>query len=80
MHPQAARKKASGDGTMPVIKCNSCGAEIMLVPNVELMSEAIEAHIEKHRQRTKNTSIIESEAETIRGDLIKQVFDKASQQ
>ena len=78
--PVRTAKKASGNGKLPVIKCCSCGAEIMMVANVKLMSEAIEAHIEKHKVRVKNSTANEAEKELIRDDLIKQVFAKATEQ
>ena len=60
-----------------MIKC-SCGAEILLVPNVNAMSEAIEAHVEKHIQKIKDPKAAEAEAERIRDHLIIQVLDEAS--
>lgn len=61
--------------TLPVIKC-FCGAEILLMPNVKVMSEAIEAHIErKHKSKVHN--LTEDESEKIREYLITQVFDEA---
>ena len=50
----------------------------MLVPNLKLMSEAIEAHIEKHEKKVKDPREAEAEAERIRTDLIVKVLDKAS--
>ena len=72
-----AKKKIGGDKGLPMIKC-SCEAKIMLVPNVKLMSEAIEAHVEKHKQKVKDPKAAEAEAERIRDYLIMQVLDKAS--
>ena len=60
-----------------MVKC-SCGAEILLVPNVKVMSAAIEAHVAKHIQKVKDPKAAEAEAEHIRDDLIIQVLDKAS--
>ena len=74
--PTKATNKKTKD-KMPVIKCSSCGAEIKLVPDVKLMGEAIEAHVETHRLRAKDSAFTESQAELIRDDLIKQVFDSA---
>ena len=48
----------------------------MLVPNVKLMSEIIEAHVEKHKQKIKDPKA--AEAEHIRVDLVTQVLEKAS--
>ena len=63
---------------LPVIKC-SCGAEILLVPNVKEMNEAIEAHILEHTKKIKSLKEAEAEAERIRDDLIIKVLEKASE-
>lgn len=62
-----------------MIKCSSCGAEILLVPNVKLIGEAIETHVEEHKLKVKNPAEADSEAELIRDDLITQVLKKASE-
>jgi DNA-directed RNA polymerase subunit M/transcription elongation factor TFIIS len=72
------KKKIGGEKGLPKIKCSSCGAEIMLVPNVKLMSEVIEAHVEKHKHKIKDPNAAEAEAESIRDDLITQILEKAS--
>ena len=61
----------------PLIICE-CGAEILLIPNLELMGQAIEAHIEEHKQMEPNKSKAETTAERIRTLLIAQVLEKAS--
>jgi hypothetical protein len=73
-------KKTAARNKIPVIKCSSCGAEIMLVQNVKFVSEAIEAHVEFHRLKVRNPLQVEAEAERIRGDLITQAFKTASEQ
>ncbi len=73
-------KKESRNHKLPVIKCSFCGAEIILLPNVKLMSEAIEAHVQKHIQKIKDAPKAEAEAEHLRDNLITQVLDKASKQ
>lgn len=78
MDAHASEKKPTRKTAMTLIKC-SCGAEILLVPNVKLMSEAIEKHVEKHKRKIKNQKEAEVEAERIRDYLITQVFDKASE-
>jgi hypothetical protein len=70
-------KKEICKSEFPAIKF-FCGAKIMLVPNVKLMSEAIEAHVEKHKKKIKDPSEAEAEAERVRDYLITQVFDIAS--
>ncbi|MGD0995742.1 MAG: hypothetical protein ABR909_09505 [Candidatus Bathyarchaeia archaeon] len=77
MDVNVSKKNPNGNAGLPVIKC-SCGAEILLFPNVKLMSEAIEAHVEEHKQKVKDPKEAEAEAECIRDDLIVKVLDKAS--
>ena len=48
----------------------------MIVPNVKLMSQAIEAHILKHKKKAKDPKEAEIEAERIRDELITQILDK----
>jgi hypothetical protein len=74
-----ASKKSSSANKLPSIKCSSCGAEIVLVQNVKLVSEAVEAHVESHRSKIKNPIRSEAEAERIRDDLITQVFKTAGE-
>ena len=76
MPTRATGKGSAGNGKLPIIKCDSCGAEILLVPNVKLMSQAIEAHVAKHRK--KDPALAELEAERLRDNLIIKAFDKAS--
>ena len=71
-------KKRSGSNTLPTIKC-LCGAEIAMLPDVKQMSQAIEAHILKHKKKIKDPKEAEVEAERIRDELIKQILEKASQ-
>jgi hypothetical protein len=61
----------------PEIKC-CCGAVILLVPNVKIMSKAIESHAAKHKQKIKDPKEAEAEAERVRDDLIAQILEKAS--
>jgi hypothetical protein len=68
-------KKQANNG-LPVVRCE-CGAEILMVPDVKLMGEAIEAHAELHRRKLKNSVNAEIEAERIRDFLIAQVLDRA---
>jgi hypothetical protein len=64
---------------LPLIKCR-CGAEILLVPNVLLMSKAIEDHVEEHRRKIKSHLEAKTEAEQVRDDLLAKVFSKACEQ
>jgi len=62
---------------LPLIIC-SCGAEILLIPNVKRMSEAIEVHVREHVRTLKAPKDVEAEAERIRDDLIAKILNKAS--
>ncbi|MGD6852030.1 MAG: hypothetical protein ACQCN6_08230 [Candidatus Bathyarchaeia archaeon] len=60
---------------LPVIECG-CGAQILVIPNVELMGKAIEAHVREHKEKAKGRREAEAEAERVREDLIEKVFSK----
>ncbi len=38
---------------LPLIKCE-CGAEILLLPDLQAMNRAIKTHVTKHRKKGKN--------------------------
>ena len=78
MPSRVTRKKKTRGTSLPVIEC-SCGAQILLVPNIKQMSEAIETHIIEHTKKIKVAKEAETEAERIRDDLIAKVLDKASE-
>ena len=80
MPVKSTRRKKPVDSKLPLIRCSRCGAEITLVPNLKLLSDAIEAHIDLHMARMQNAANAEAQAEQIRDDLIKQVLEKASEQ
>ena len=58
------------------MKC-TCGAEILLVPNVKLMSKALEAHVQEHKRKIKDAKEAEAEAQRIMDDLIEKLLIKA---
>ena len=60
---------------LPIISCE-CGKEILLTPNLELMSNLIEAHIAEHTSRESDPSRAEALASRLRDRLIAQVFDR----
>lgn len=70
------RKKPTD--ALPIIRC-SCGAEILLVPSVKGMSEAIEAHVQVHIRKIKRAKEAEEEAERVRDELIAKVLNKAAE-
>lgn len=61
---------------MDTIKCE-CGIEILLLPDVKTMGNAIEAHVTQHIRKLK-PSASAAEAESLRDVLIAQVFSKLS--
>ena len=75
MNVKASKKKLSQ--TPRTIEC-SCGAKIILIRNVKLMSEAIEAHVEDHKQKIENPLAAHAEAEQVRDELITKVLNVAS--
>ena len=63
---------------MDTVKCE-CGTEILLLPNVKTMGNAIEAHVTQHIQKLKTpANAAAAEAESLRDTLIAQVFSKLS--
>ena len=60
---------------LPIIKCE-CGAEILLVQQVDLMSKAINSHLEEHRARVSDPIKANALAKRIEDYLIKQIFEK----
>ena len=48
------------------------------MPDVELMGEAIEAHVKEHKKKVQDRKNAEAEAERTRDDLISKVLRKAS--
>jgi hypothetical protein len=71
-----SKKKIGAGEHVPTIKC-SCGFEILLVHSARVLSEAIESHVEDHKQKVKDPEVSEAEAERIRVDLITQAFEEA---
>ncbi len=75
--PQKSRK-VTDNSRLPIVKC-SCGAEILLIPDVKKMNQAIEAHVLEHTKNIKNAKEAEAEAERIRSELIIKVLDLAGE-
>lgn len=59
------------------IKC-TCGAKILLLPDLKAMDRAIEAHVAKHQKREKLTAGKTSESDRVRQLLAEQVIEKSS--
>ena len=60
-----------------IIRC-VCGFEVMLVPDAKVISVAIEAHMEEHKQKVADPKASQAKAERIGDYLISQVFEDAS--
>jgi len=73
-----AEKKNGEDKGLPTIKCSFCGQEIILVSNVKLMSEAIEAHAIEHARKICEPKEAEAEAGRVLDSLIAKVLETAS--
>jgi len=71
-----ADKEKQGVNGLFVIKCE-CGAEILMLPKVKMMSKAIEEHVELHKQRLGNSEESDAETDRIRNFLITQVLQRA---
>ena len=78
MSVRVPSKKDSNVAGRSAIKC-SCGKLILMVPNVKVMSEAIEVHVAEHTKKVIDRKEAEAEAERVRDDLIVQILEKASQ-
>jgi hypothetical protein len=74
------KKKKIDDAQLPVIEC-TCGAKILLVPNVKQMGKAIESHVEEHVKKMKCATKKEREveAEHVRDHLTAKVLKKAGE-
>jgi DNA-directed RNA polymerase subunit RPC12/RpoP len=63
------------------IRCPDCGEQIMMVPDVTQMIEAIENHISTHKvgEYPKHDPIMHPKAPIIREDLTEQVLMRAAE-
>ena len=68
-------KKPKG---MTKVRCE-CGEEILLLPDVKKMSEAIEVHVALHLEGVQGQPCTALEAERLRDALIIQVLRMASE-
>ena len=61
------------------IKCPECSEEILMIPSLRAMNEAIENHVKVHKESLKmNPLIMHSKSINIRLDLAQQVLLQAS--
>jgi len=60
------------------IRCPECGEEILLIPRLRVMSDAIEAHVHVHKEQLKAEPIkVHHKAIVIRLALVGQVLQQA---
>jgi hypothetical protein len=61
------------------IKCPECGEEILMIPTLRMMNEAIENHVKIHKETLKADPLLkQNTAMHIRLDLAQQVLQEAS--
>lgn len=62
------------------VKCPDCGGEILMIPTLRAMQEAIENHVQKHKEQLKEDPILKQQtAISIRLSLLSQVLSYACQ-
>jgi hypothetical protein len=61
-----------------IIKCE-CGFEIPVIPEMETVGNAIDAHVEDHRRKQKDSIKGEIAANHIHDYLFKKLFEKIAQ-
>ena len=61
-----------------IIKCE-CGFEILVIPEMETVGNAIDAHVEEHRRKQKDSTKGEIAANHIHDFLFKKLFQKIAQ-
>ena len=60
---------------LPIIRCK-CGVEILLLPDLHAMDKAVETHVRSHGRKEKDPFKAAVEAEHVRDDLIKKIFQE----
>jgi hypothetical protein len=64
--------------TKGFIRCHECGEEILMIPTLRVMHEAIENHVQKHKEQLKGDPIKEHQtAIFVRLSLVAQVLQCA---
>jgi hypothetical protein len=61
-----------------IIKCE-CGYEILVTPEMNVVGNIIDAHVEEHRRKQKDPAKGEIAAQQIQDYLIKKLFEKIAQ-
>ncbi len=61
------------------IKCSQCGEEILMIPTLRKMNEAIENHVKIHKASSEEDFFLkQNTAMHVRLDLVHQVLQEAS--
>jgi hypothetical protein len=61
------------------IKCPECGDEILMIPTLRQMNQAIENHVKVHKEMLSQRPLLKQQtAMQIRLDLAQQVLEQAS--
>jgi hypothetical protein len=63
---------------MPIIRC-TCGAGILLVPDINEMNRAIESHIDEHNKIALRNGKECVSPDCVRQILVEQILQKASE-
>ncbi len=62
-----------------LIKCPECGGEMLMIPTLRKMNQAIENHVKVHKELLKDRPLLKQhKAMQIRLDLAQQVLQQAS--
>ena len=61
---------------MPIIKC-TCGFKLLLLPDAEIMGQAIEKHTLEHKKKYRLT---DEETENLELQLVAQAFELAAKE
>ncbi len=79
MYLKVVAEANSGYSRKGYIRCSECGEEILMLPALRKMSEAIENHVKVHKNQPSLTPLITAQtAMHIRLDLAQQVLEQAS--
>ena len=65
-------------GNLPIIKCK-CGAEFLLIPDLNEMSLVVEKHAQMHREAESDPEKAEAVYGEVQDQLIMQIFSKVRQ-
>jgi hypothetical protein len=69
-------KRKSKD-SLKKVKCE-CGKEILLVPDLKAMTNAIEAHVQEHSKKLRDPILASIESDRLWNVLVALVFKQAS--